>query len=194
MILGQWTFRAYSIDECQIFWSNMREHILPRSHLPAQHAKRHLHHQMVCYELLRPLGCSKFDKSFKIKCFEARWENRYWWEIIQLLSMRQDIYIIKWFMAFQMSLVCGWKNDTWLMAFSISFFRAYSINEYNISQFMTFQMVVMCGRNSATYLLNVALFHPHVWSITREHTLLRSHLYLLSMGQDIYTFKWFVMS
>ena len=27
----------------------MREHILPRSHLPAQHAKRHLHHQMVCY-------------------------------------------------------------------------------------------------------------------------------------------------
>ena len=28
------------------------------------------------------------------------------------------------------------------MAFSLSFFRAYSINEYNISQFMTFQMVV----------------------------------------------------
>ena len=46
--------------------SKMREHILLRSHLPAQHAKRHLHHQMVCYELLRPLGCSKFDKSFKM--------------------------------------------------------------------------------------------------------------------------------
>ena len=43
----------------------MRKHML-RSHLSAQHAKRHLHHQMVCYELLRPLGCSKFDKSFKM--------------------------------------------------------------------------------------------------------------------------------
>ena len=42
----------------------MREHILTRSHLPAQHAKRHLHHQMVCYELLRPLSYSKFDKTF----------------------------------------------------------------------------------------------------------------------------------
>ena len=76
-----------------------------------------------------------------------------------------------------MVLLCGWKNDTWLMAFSLRFFRAYSINEYNISQFMTFKMVVVCGWKSATYLLNVALFHPHMFSsIMREHRLLRSHL------------------
>ena len=107
--------------------------------------------------------------------------------------MWQDIYIIKWFMAFQMSLVCGWKNDTWLMAFSHRFFRAYSINEYNISQFMTFQMVVVCEWKGAMYLLNVALFHPYMfWSNMRDNILLI--IYLLSMQEDIYTIKWLMGS
>ena len=34
--------------------------------------------------------------------------------IIYLLSMQEDIYTIKWFMAFQMVLLFGFKNDTWL--------------------------------------------------------------------------------
>ena len=33
----------------QMFWNNIREHILVRNHSPAQHVTRHLHNQMVCY-------------------------------------------------------------------------------------------------------------------------------------------------
>ena len=66
--------KIWQVIQNQMFWSKMREQVLVRNHSIAQHATRHLHHQMV-----------------------------------------------HGFMAFQMILVRGWKNDTWLMAFSLWF-------------------------------------------------------------------------
>ena len=62
--------KIWQVIQNQMFWSKMREQVL--GHLPAQHATRHLHLQMVCYvirELIvtkRPLSCSKCDKLFSM--------------------------------------------------------------------------------------------------------------------------------
>ena len=73
-------------------------------------------------------------------------------------------YNVSQFMAFQMVPVCGFKNDTWPMAFSFWFLGP--IQSMNVKYF----------------------------EATWENTYCREVIYLLSMGKDIYTIKWFVMS
>ena len=66
-----------------IWLSIMREHILVRNHSPAQHVTRHLWKETI--QLIK-----MWLVIHNVKCFEASWGNTYWWQIIHLLSMRQD--------------------------------------------------------------------------------------------------------
>ena len=126
----------------------------------------------------RPLSCSKFDKSITMSNVFKQDERTGTGErsfnclaCDKTFTSSNGSWPYRWFL-------CWRKNDNWLMVFSFWFFRAYSINEYKVSHFMTFQMVVVCGWKSAIYILVKCstLSSTHVWIITREHTLLRSHL------------------
>ena len=97
----------------------------------------------------RPLSCSKIESHLQCQIFWSKMRGQ------ALVRNHSTVHhatrhlhhqMVHGFMAFQMILVCGWKNDTWLMAFSFWFFRAYSINEYNVSQ-----LVFVCGFKNDTW-------------------------------------------
>ena len=49
---------------------------------------------------------------------------------------------------------CVWMKELYLAnGLFLLIFRAYSINEYNVSLFMAFQKVVVCGFKNDTWLM-----------------------------------------
>ena len=145
----------------------MRDQVLVRNHSTAQHATRHLHHQMVH-------GFMAFQMI--LVCWR---NNDTWLMTISFWFFRAysiNEYKVSHFMTFQM-VVCGWKSAIYILVkcSTLSSTHVLKHHERTVTHYYVIRELIVERDHSAAQNVTSHSQCQIFWSKMREQVLVRNH-------------------